>query len=56
MQSAITMEDTYRGVSQEERILLRQLFDKIIWDTSNEPNLPNDLTSNQGEKNDVINQ
>jgi hypothetical protein len=53
MQSAIVMEDSYRGVTYEERIILRQLFDKIVKETLGIPELPLELSSNQGG-NDVI--
>jgi len=54
MQSAIAMEENYQGVTQEERMLLRQLFDKIVKDAFGTEALPHDLT-NQGENNDIIN-
>ena len=55
MQSAIVMEDNYRGVTLEERVLLRQLFDKIVKETLGTPELPPELSSKQGENDDIIN-
>ena len=49
------MEDSYRGVTQEERILLRQLFDKIVKETFGNPDIPHELSANQGEHDDTSN-
>jgi hypothetical protein len=55
MQNAITMEDSYRGVTQEERVLLCQLFDKMIKETFGTSEPARELSSNQGENDDIIN-
>ena len=55
MHSAIAIEDGYRGVTQEERMLLRQLFDKIVKETLGTPELPRELSPKQGENDDIIN-
>jgi len=54
MQSGISMEDSYQGVTQDERMLLRQLFDKTVKGIVGTPDLPRELSSNQGENDDNI--
>ena len=54
MQCAIETEANYQGVTQEERMLLRQFFDKIQNETLNSPDIPQALSSNQGENDDAL--
>jgi hypothetical protein len=54
MQNVISIEDSNQGVTQEERMLLRQVFDNNVTGIIDTPEHPGHLSSNQGEKDDVI--
>jgi len=54
MQSVILMEDSYQGVTQEERMLLSQVFDNSVKGIVGTPEYPRELSSNQGEKDDIV--